>query len=91
MEAIPTMNYYIGVVFLFARMRSFLFLDDFEGNTNISLAAQSSSAVHIFKMLYLSVCLSVCLYFRLSVSLSVCLSVCRSVCLSLYLSPKLVF
>ena len=36
---------YIGVVFPFMRLLSFLFLDDFEGNVNVSVTINSSSTV----------------------------------------------
>ena len=36
---------YIGVVFPFIGSRSYLFLDDFEGHANNSIAIKSSSAV----------------------------------------------
>ena len=37
---------YLGVVFPFMGLLSFLFVDDFEGNANISAAIKSSSTVH---------------------------------------------
>ena len=41
--------HYIGVVFPFMGLPSFLFLDDFEGNINISVAIKSGSTVsHLF-------------------------------------------
>ena len=36
---------YIGVVFPFMESLSFMFLDDFEGNANISVAIESGSTV----------------------------------------------
>ena len=43
-EILPTIPY-IGVVFPFMGSLSFLFLDDFEGNANISAAIESGSTV----------------------------------------------
>ena len=36
---------YVGVVFPFMGSLSFLFLDDFKGNTNVSVAINSGSTV----------------------------------------------